>query len=214
MISLNEWQRMAKPLAAIALVGTLAMSLQGCVGVIVGGAVVGSFAATDRRTLGAQTEDKEIALKANTRLHNVIGDAGHVDVTSYNRKVLLTGEVKDEAMKQTAEQEVKQITGVQGVMNELEVVFTSGFGSRSNDVFITSKISAQFIDARELNANSIKIVTERGIVYLLGRVTEREGKIAAERASSVVGVVRVVKMFEYISDEELNQMTGPQGARS
>ncbi|HXA47797.1 MAG TPA: BON domain-containing protein [Burkholderiaceae bacterium] len=214
MIKMMNWQQMAKPLAAIALTGTLAISLQGCVAVIAGGAVVGGFAATDRRTLGAQTEDKEIALKANARLSSLIGDDGHVDVTSYNRKVLLTGEVKDENMKQSAEQEVKQITGVQGVMNELDIAGKSSFGSRSNDVYITSKISASFIDARELNANSIKIVTERGTVYLLGRVTQTEGKIAAERASSVGGVTRVVKMFEYITDDELREMTGPQGARS
>jgi osmotically-inducible protein OsmY len=127
---------------------------------------------------------------------------------------LLTGEVKDEKTKQAAEQEVKQITGVQGVMNELEVIGISNFGSRSNDLFITSKLSATFIDSRELNANSIKIVTERGTVYLLGRVTEREGKLAADLASGVSGVNRVIKMFEYISEQELKEMTAAQGARS
>lgn len=209
-----NWQRMARPLAAIALTGALATMLQGCVGVVVGGAVVGSLAATDRRTLGAQTEDKEIALKANSRLDSVVGDAGHVDITSYNRKVLLTGEVKDEKTKQAIEQEIKQISGVQGVMNELEIVGISSFSSRSNDVYITSKISATFVNERGLNANSIKIVTERGTVYLLGRVTEHEGQIAAQLVSGVSGVNRVVKMFEYISEEELKAMNSMQGARS
>lgn len=209
-----KWQRMARPLAAIVLTGALATILQGCVGVVVGGAVVGSLAATDRRTLGAQTEDKEIALKANSRLHSAVGDAGHVDVTSYNRKVLLTGEVKNEEMKLAAENEVRQITGVQGVMNELDVIGMSSFTSRSNDALITGKISATFVNERGLNANSIKVVTERGTVYLLGRVTQHEGKIAADLVSGVSGVTRVVKMFEYISEEELKEMNSMQGARS
>src|ERR1700757_3165177 len=105
----------------VLLVAVVAAGLQGCFAVIVGGAAVGAFAATDRRTLGAQTEDKEIAGKANARISKAVGDGNHVDVTSYNRKVLLTGEVKDEQTKQLAEQEVRQITGVQDVMNELEI---------------------------------------------------------------------------------------------
>jgi osmotically-inducible protein OsmY len=205
---------LAKPLAAIALAGALCVGLQACVGLVLGGAVIGSLAATDRRTLGAQTEDKEIAVKANGHLSALVGDAGHVDITTYNRKVLLTGEVRDEQMKQNVEQDMRQITGVQGVMNELEIAGASSFTSRSSDVLITSKIKATFVDARELNANSIKIVTERGSVYLLGIVTQREGQIAAELTSGVSGVNRVIKLFEYISDEDLKNMTGPDGARS
>jgi osmotically-inducible protein OsmY len=208
-----KWRHMARPLAVIALTGMLASTLQGCVGLVVGGAVVGSLAATDRRTLGAQTEDKEIALKANGRLPSIVGDSGHVDITSYNRKVLLTGEIKDEQMKQAVEQDIRQVPGVQGVMNELEIAGVSSFSSRSNDLYITSKISATFIDAKELNANSIKIVTERGTVYLMGLVTQHEGQIAAELVSGVSGVNRVVKMFEYISEDELKQMNKVQGAR-
>jgi osmotically-inducible protein OsmY len=213
-LNVPNWQRMARPLAAIALAGALTAILQGCVGVVVGGAVVGGLAATDRRTLGAQTEDKEIALKANARMPSVVGDAGHVDITSYNRKVLLTGEVKDEKAKQAVEQEVKQISGVQGIMNELEIIGVSNFGSRSNDMFITSKISATFLNEKELNVNSIKVVTERGTVYLLGRVTQHEGQVAADLVSGVSGVTRVIKMFEYISDDELKEMNAVQGARS
>jgi osmotically-inducible protein OsmY len=211
---MTKWQRMARPLVAIAVAGALVAMLQGCVGIVVGGAVVGGFAATDRRTLGAQTEDKEIALKANARLSSVVGDSGHVDITSYDRRVLLTGEVKDEQMKQAVEDEIKQIPGVQGVMNELDIIGISNFGSRSNDLFITSKISATFVNERGLNANSIKVVTERGTVYLLGRVTQHEGEIAASLVSGVSGVTRVIKMFEYISDDELKEMNAAQGARS
>jgi osmotically-inducible protein OsmY len=208
-------QRITRTLAGVALAGVLTASLQGCVGVVVvGGVALGSLLATDRRTLGAQTEDKEIAAKASDRLSSMVGDAGHVDVTSYNRKVLLTGEVKDDKMKQDVVQEVKRIEGVQSVMDELEIGFPSSFGSRSDDALITGKISATFINEKKLNSNSIKIVTERGIVYLMGRVTEPEGKLAAELAAGVSGVNKVIKMFEYISEDELKKMTDLQGARS
>ncbi|MFI4940689.1 MAG: BON domain-containing protein [Burkholderiales bacterium] len=208
-------QRIARTLAGVALTGALAASLQGCVGVVVvGGVAAGALVATDRRTLGAQTEDKEIAAKASDRLSGLVGDAGHVVATSYNRKVLLTGEVKDEKMKLDVVQEVKKIEGVQSVMDELEIGFPSSFGSRSDDALITGKISVTFINEKKLNANSIKIVTERGIVYLMGRVTEPEGKIAAELAAGVSGVNKVIKVFEYISEDELKKMTELQGARS
>lgn len=209
-----KYQRLMRPLATAMLVAGLAIALQGCVAVVLGGAAVGTFAATDRRTLGAQTEDKEIAGKANLHLNKAIGDSGHVDVTSYNRKVLLTGEVRDEQMKQLAEQEVRKITSVQGVMNELEIAGNSSLTSRSSDALITTKVNTSFIAEKGLNSNSIQVVTERGNVYLLGIVTDHEGRVAAEVASGVSGVQRVIKMFEYISDEQLNEMNKMQGARS
>lgn len=205
--------RVAKFLTISALLAGLAAGLQGCVGVVVGGAVVGSMAATDRRTIGTQTEDKEIAIKVNSRLHTAIGDAGHVDVTSYNRKVLLTGEVWDQKMKDVAENEARAVEGVQGVMDELEITTNSGLTSRSSDALITSKVETTLIGEKNLNAGAFKVVTERGTVYLLGRVTDREGKIAAELTSGVSGVIRVVKMFEYISEDDLKKMSGPEGAR-
>jgi len=197
----------------VLLVAVVAAGLQGCFAVVLGGAAVGAFAATDRRTLGAQTEDKEITAKANDRLHAAIGDAGHVDVTSYNRKVLLTGEVRDEQMKQQAEQEVRQVRGVQDVMNELEIGFNSSLSSRSNDAYITTKVRSELVAERTLNSNAIYVNTERGTVYLLGIVTQTEGQVAAERAANVSGVQRVVKMFEYISDDQLKQMNALQGQR-
>ncbi len=201
-------------LTRVVMAVALAAGLQGCFAVVVGGAAIGAFAATDRRSLGAQTEDKEIAAKANARLSKAIGDAGHVDVTSYNRKVLLTGEVHDEQAKQLAEQEVRQISGVENVMNELEVTFLSSLSSRSNDAYITTKVRAELVEERNLNSNAIEINTERGTVYLLGIVTENEGQIAAVRASNVSGVQRVVKMFEYITDDQLKQMNALQGQRN
>src|SRR5579872_1926683 len=149
-----ELKRLARPMATAVLAATLAAGLQGCVAVVMGGAAVGTLAATDRRTLGAQTEDQEIAAKANLRLNKAIGDAGHVDVTSYNRKVLLTGEVHDEQMKQLAEQEVRQVASVQGVMNELEISGNASLTSRSSDALITTKVSASFVAEKGLNSNS------------------------------------------------------------
>ena len=194
-------------MAAVALCGVVAASLQGCIGMAVGTAVMGTLAATDRRTFGAQTEDKAIAVKSEMRVRGLVGDAGQVSIASFNRKVLLTGEVRDEAMKAAVEREVSAIDGVESIVNELAIAGASSFTSRSNDTLITGKVKASFVDARDLYANSIKVVTERGIVYLMGRVTQREGDLAAEVTRGVGGVLKVVKIFEYINDDELKRMT-------
>ncbi|HYD97489.1 MAG TPA: BON domain-containing protein [Noviherbaspirillum sp.] len=204
---MNKWTRLKRPLAAALLCGSVAISLQGCIEMAVGTAVVGTLAATDRRTFGAQTEDKAILFKGETRVANLVGNAGHVNVTSFNRKVLLTGEVRDEAMKAAVEREVANIEGVQSIVNDLEIAGVSSFTSRSNDSLVTGKVKAAFVDAKDLYANSIKVVTERGTVYLMGRVTQREGQLAAEVARGVSGVNRVVKVFEYISDDDLKQLS-------
>jgi len=175
---------------------------------------MGTLAASDRRTLGAQTEDKTIVMKGETRIPGIVGDAGHVNVASFNRKVLLSGEVKDEAMKAAVEREVMAIEGVQGVDNELEVMGTSSFTSRSNDSLITGKVKASFVDSKELYANSIKVITERGNVYLMGRVTQREGLLAADAASNVSGVSKVIKVFDYISDDEYKRLVSASGTQS
>jgi osmotically-inducible protein OsmY len=198
----------ARQLAARALLcGVAALSLQGCFGFVAAGAVMGTLAATDRRTLGAQTEDKAILVKAETRIPQIVGDAGHVNTTSFNRKVLLTGEVRDEAMKAAVEREVLGIQNVESVVNELAIMSPSSLSSRSNDAFITGKVKASFVDNKTLAANAIKVVTERGDVYLMGRVTQNEGNLAAEIARGVSGVNRVVKVFEYISDEEYRRLS-------
>lgn len=204
---MNKWTRIKRPLAVAVLCGAVVTSLQGCIEMAVGGAVVGTLAATDRRTFGAQTEDKSIVFKGETRIPNIVGDAGHVNVTSFNRKVLLTGEVRDQAMKSAVEREVSAIEGVQSIVNELEIAGVSSFTSRSNDTLITGKVKASFVDAKDLYANSIKVVTERGTVYLMGRLTQREGQRAADVARGVSGVQKVVKVFEYISEDEYRQLT-------
>jgi osmotically-inducible protein OsmY len=201
-----------KAVLTAAVLGSLLVSLQGCVAVVAGGMVAGAMATTDRRTLGAQTEDKAIAVKAETQLPRIVGDAGHVNINSYNRKVLLSGEVRDEAMKQAVEKEVRSITNVDNVMNELEVAGPSSYTSRSSDTLITSKVKLSLADKKTVSANSFKVVTERGNVYLMGLVTQREGNIAAQVAQGVSGVMRVTKMFEYISEEDLRAMQPQQAS--
>ncbi len=202
-----DWKRVTRPLAAIALCGAVVTSLQGCVEMVVGTALMGTLAATDRRTFGAQTEDKAIVIKGETRVSKLVGDAGHVNVTSFNRKVLLTGEVKDTATKAAVEREVGAIEGVMSVLNELETTPLSSFSARSNDALITGKVKASFVDSKTLFANSVKVVTEAGVVYLMGRVTQREGTLAGQVTSGVGGVRKVVKVFEYITEDELKQLT-------
>ncbi len=194
--------------AAVILGSAMLCSLPACVPVMMAsGAVSGSMAATDRRTLGAQTEDKVILLKGENAVSNLVGDKGHVNVTSFNRKVLLTGEVQSEAMKQAVGNTIAQIENVESVVNELAIAAPSSFTSRSNDTLITGKVTASFIDDKKLFSQSLKTVTERGTVYLMGRVTEPEGNRAARVAGGVSGVQRVIKVFEYISEQELQRLS-------
>jgi osmotically-inducible protein OsmY len=206
-----------RPLSQAVLCAALLSQLGGCVAVVAAGAVGTAVAGADRRTLGTQTEDQGIELKAATRLPNIVGDAGHVNVNSYDRKVLLTGEVRDEAMKRAVEDEVRSIANVENVMNELAIGGTSSYTSRSSDALITSKVKLSLADKKTVSATSFKVVTERGTVYLMGLVTQREGNIAADVAQGVSGVMKVVKMFEYIQEEDPRAMQpaqNPAPARS
>ncbi|CAN7147858.1 BON domain-containing protein [Massilia sp. LjRoot122] len=189
-------------LSKIVLGTALAASLSGCVALAVGGAAATALASNDRRTIGMQTEDKSINVKAEIKMQQLTGENGHVNVTSYNRKVLLTGEVRDEAMKQAAEREVRAIDNVVSVINELEIAGPSSYTSRSNDALITTKVKASLVDKKTVSATAFKVTTERGVVYLMGLVTPREGNIAADVAKGVAGVNRVVKIFEYIAEED------------
>ncbi len=187
------------------LAGALAAStlMSGCA-VLVGGAIVGSsMVATDRRTSGTQLEDQSIEFKSIKRIGDVIGDRGHLNVTSYNRLVLITGEVPTEADKASVEQAVARIDNVRSVINEVGVAVPSSIGTRSNDTLLTSKVKASMVDAKDVQAGAYKVVTERGAVYLMGRVTEREATRAAEIARGVSGVVKVVKVFEVVTENEL-----------
>jgi osmotically-inducible protein OsmY len=192
----------AKGILSIALLA----SLSGCVEMVVGGAVMGVVASNDRRTIGAQTEDKSIAIKAELAVPKITGENGHVNINSYNRRVLLTGEVRDEAMKAAVEKEVAAIANINGIVNELEIAGPSSYTSRSSDALITAKVKASLVEMKDISANSFKVVTERGAVFLMGRVTQREGQIAADAARGVSGVTKVVKVLEYISEAELQAL--------
>ena len=203
-------QPLMRPLAKAILCAALLTSLSGCVEMMVGGAVMGAVATADRRTLGAQTEDKTITVKAELRVPKIAGPDGHVNIASFNRKVLLTGEVRDEAAKAAVEREVRSIEGVQSISNEIQISGPSSYTSRSSDALITTKVKASLVDMKTISATSFKVVTERGTVYLMGRVTQREGQVAADVARGVSGVQRVIKIFEYITEDELRAMEPPK----
>lgn len=203
----TRWQAMSRPLAKAMLGAMLVLSLQGCFELAVGSAVVGTLAAVDRRTLGAQTDDKTVPLKAASRFRETLKEGYNINVNTHNRKVLLTGEVKDEAMRQEAARLVAGIDGVELVYNELVVDFVSGLGARSHDTLLTTKVKASLIDAKDLQSNAIKVTTERSVVYLQGLVTEREANRAAEVAAGVSGVMKVVKLFDTITEEQLSRLT-------
>ncbi len=187
-----------RTLALIALLGLLP-PLQGCVEMAVVGAGATAFALDDRRTAGAQTEDKEIDLRGEARVNERFGDKVHINVTSYNRNVLLTGEAPDAAAKAQIEKIVRDITNVRGVVNEIQIAGASSYSARGNDSYITSKVKARFIDSgRTFSANHVKVVTESSVVYLLGLVTRAEAEAAVEIARTTGGVQKVVRVFEYI----------------
>ncbi|MEW7848579.1 BON domain-containing protein [Massilia aurea] len=213
----NTRRPMAVLLTKVVLGSALLASLSGCFGLIVGAGIGSAVSAVDRRTLGAQTEDKSVTVKAELKMRDVTGGSGNINVTSFNRKVLLTGEVRDAAMKAAAEREVRKIENVVSVINELEISGSSSYTSRSNDALITTKVKASLVDMKTVSAISFKVTTERGVVYLMGLVTPREGNIAADVAKGVSGVTRVVKIFEYISEEDarskqVNAQNAPQGS--
>jgi osmotically-inducible protein OsmY len=195
----------SRPLVLALAALSLAGSLSACAPLILGGAAVGALVAVDRRTSGAQIEDEAIELKGATRLRE-LGDRAHVNVTSYNRQVLVTGEVPSEQAKQQAEQIVTRIENVKGIVNELAVLPPSTLGQRSADALITAKVKASFVDEKDLYVGAFKVVTERGVVYLMGRVTQHEADKATQLARTISGVQRVVRIFELISDEELRRI--------
>jgi osmotically-inducible protein OsmY len=177
----------------------LAAQLSACVPVVVGGAAAGGAVAADRRTSGIYVEDENIELKAVKHMETTLGDQAHVNVTSYNRNVLLTGEVPDEAAKASAEAFVKSIEHVRAITNEIVIGPKTSISSRSNDTYLTSKVKTKFVTENQFPANVVKIVTENSVVYLLGIVNKTEADAAAEIARNTDGVDKVVKVFEYMN---------------
>ncbi len=184
----------------------LTSSLAACIPLMVGGAVVGgTLVANDRRTSGAQLEDEGIELRSTSRIRSNVGDRVHVNVSSYNRQVLLTGEVPTAQDKLLVEQIVSRVENVSSVANELAVLSSSSLTQRSSDVLVTGRVKAMLVDAKDLFANSFRVVTERGTTYLMGRVTQREADRGTAVARGTPGVQKVVRIFEIISEEELAQ---------
>ncbi len=199
--------RRSRPLLALLAAASLGAALSGCAALFIGGAFVGgALLVTDRRTSGTQIDDQSIELKAGSRARELLGDRGHINTTSYNRLVLITGEVSTEADKAAAEQAISRIENVRSVFNELGVTGISSLNSRSADTILTSKVKASLVDAKDVMANVFKVVTERGTVYLMGRVTEREAGRATEVAQRVPGVLKVVRVFDILTDAELADM--------
>ena len=207
---MNNSTSARRPLFVTVLVGALAAAtlatLQGCIALLAGGAVAGGLSLNDRRTGGAQIEDQSIELKSGGRIRDAIGDKGHINVTSYNRIALITGEVPADADKAAAEKAVAGIEGVTNVVNELEVGPNSTIGTRSSDTVITTRVKSALIDAKDIQASAIKVVTERGNVYLMGRVTEREAVRASEVARAQPSVMKVVRVFEILTEEQLGNL--------
>ena len=204
--------RSAFQLTTLAVAGAIAFtglaSLTACVPLVIGGAMVGgTMVAIDRRTSGAQLEDEGIELRAASRIRTNVGDRVHVNVTSYNRQVLVTGEVPNEQDKLLVGQIVSKVENVGSVVNELAVLGISTLAQRSSDVLVTGRIKASLIDSKDLISNAFKVVTERGTTYLMGRVTAREADRATAIARSTSGVQKVVRVFENTSEEELTRMT-------
>lgn len=186
----------------LSLILIFSPSLISCVplvGLGVGAGVgTGAVMAEDRRTSGTFIEDETIELKSARRINEQLGDKVHINVTSFNRNVLLTGEVPDQTSKQLAEQLVMTIENVQNIANELSIGSISSLASRSNDALLTTKVKSRLFTSESVQANHIKVITENSVVYLLGVVKRQEANSAASIASATAGVLKVIKVFEYL----------------
>ncbi|MDP1653035.1 MAG: BON domain-containing protein [Rhodocyclaceae bacterium] len=195
------------------LLAALVPVLSGCFGAAAVGVGAGVLVFADRRQAETIVSDEGIEIRAGNRIAEKFGGNTHVNVTSYNRTVLLTGEVPDAAAKTAIEKIVSEVPNVKAVSNELQVAGASTLTARSNDTYITSKVKARFIDANKFSANHVKVVTEAGVVYLMGLVTQAEATAAVEVARTTGGVQKVVRVFEIISDAEAHKSSPPPAAK-
>jgi len=176
--------------------------LQGCPAIIAGGSVVAVTSLEDRRTTGTQLDDSGIESNAASRIGERVGERAHINVTSFNRAVLLTGEAWDEATRTEVEKIVAVVPNVRNVTNEVQVAGASSATSRANDTAITARVKGRFVNVKDLNPLHVKVVTEAGVVFLLGLVTETEAETATDLARTTGGVRKVVKVFEYCKSTE------------
>lgn len=184
----------------------LTLGLSACAPVMVGGMVGGAMVASDRRTTGIQMEDEGIEQRSASARRENFGDKEHVNFTSYNRQVLMTGEVSSNQVRQQVEQLISRVENVRSVVNELAIGPASSIGDRASDVVLVAKVKAAMVDSEDVFANVFKVVADRGTVYLMGRVTQREAQRATYVVRGVSGVKRVVRVFEYITEDELKAM--------
>ncbi len=184
---------------SLVLVAALLPTLQGCVPVVAGGVTAGALMASDRRTSGIYIEDQNIELKAVARMNQQLAERVHINVTSFNLNVLLTGEAPTEALRAEAEQIVRSLPHVRQVYNEIVIAAPSSLSARSSDSLITTHVKTRMVQSNKFNANHVKVVTEAGTVYLMGLVTRQEADDATEIARTTSGVKRVVRVFEYLN---------------
>ena len=199
---------MNKSTASLLSTLVICLGLASCAApIIVGGVIGGAMVASDRRTTGIQVEDEMIEQRSATAIRENFGSKEHVNITSYNRQVLITGEVSSDAVSRQVESLIRKIENVRtDVVNELVVGPASSVSDRTSDVLLVAKVKASMIDTEDVFANIYKVVGERGTIYLMGRVTQREAKRATDVVRGVGGVKRVVRVFEYITEDELRAM--------
>ena len=191
------------------LLSTLVMclGLASCAApLMIGGDIGGAMVASDRRTTGIQVEDEGIEQRSATAIRENFGSKEHINITSYNRQVLITGEVTSDTARSQVEQLIGRVQNVRSVVNELAIGQVSSTSERTSDVLLVAKVKASMVDTEDVFANVFKVVGERGTIYLMGRVTQRESKRATEVVRGVSGVKRVVRVFEYITEDELRAM--------
>jgi osmotically-inducible protein OsmY len=198
-------------LSTSTLVLCATLVLQACAPMVVGGFVGGTMVVTDRRTSGAQLEDEGIEIKGSSRIKEALNGKVHVNLASFNRQVLITGEATNERDAKFVAEIVSQVDNVRSVLNEVQVANFSTFSERSQDVLIQSKVKASLIDSKDIFASAFKVHAERGVIYLMGRVTQREADRAVDVARNVSGVQKVVKVFEIITENELKALLPTPG---
>lgn len=181
--------------------------LQACFPLAVSGVGATVAMAADRRTSGTYVDDESIEWKAADRIRKEFGTNNHVNVTSYNRVLLVTGEVQDEGKRAAIERLLSTVEQVRRVVNETVVTPASSLTARGNDMLITSNVKARLVDSEKVSAHVVKVVTEANVVFLMGLVTRSEAEIASEIARTSRGVSKVVRVFEYISDEEARRLS-------
>ena len=171
-----------------------------------GGVLGGAMVASDRRSAGIQLEDETIEQRSATAIRENFGSKEHINITSYNRQVLITGEVSNDTIRRQVESLIGRVENVRAVVNELAIGPASSTGDRASDALLVAKVKASMVDTEDVFANVFKVVAERGTVYLMGRVTQREAKRATDVVRGVSGVKRVVRVFEYITEDELRAL--------